>query len=131
MIRINTGKGFSLIEILVAFSIAAVAMSIIFQIYVKGTTAAILGKEYARAVAVAESRLAELGVSRDMNTGELSGGENEKYHWTIHIDDYEEKEPSSFEPKLILKRITIDVSWETKGKSRTVTLKTLRPVFTS
>lgn len=121
-------RGFSLIEILVAFSIAAVSLTVIFQIYAKGTTAAILGEEYAQAIAIAESRLAEAGGASGANAQELSGIENEKYNWRIQIDDFIPPEPSDFEEKLRLINVSVEVSWQAREKQRVINLHSLKPV---
>lgn len=122
-------SGFSLIEILVAFSIAAVSLGIILQIYAKGTTSAILGEEYSQAVTIAESRLEELGTVRDMETAEMSGTELDKYHWEIRIDDYIPDDRQEFVEKMRLKALTIEVSWQSRGKQRSITLHSMKPVY--
>lgn len=126
---IRQDRGFSLIEVLVAFSIAAVSLGIIFNIYAKGTTAAILGEEYAQAIAIAESRLARLGVTEGIEKAETQGIENDKYQWTLQIDDYTQQTESDFVPPVSLKDVEIEVSWESRGKSRSVKLQTLKPEF--
>lgn len=121
--------GFSLIEVLVAFSITAVALGIIFNIYAKGTTAAILGEEYAQAVAIAESRLAVLGISEELENTEIHGTDNDKYHWTISVNDYTDQTVSDFTSPLELRKVTVEVNWESRGKSRSIQLQTLKPSF--
>lgn len=122
-------RGFTLLEVLVAFSIAALALGVMYQIYVKGAISALLGKEYAEAIIIAESRLALIGVEEDYNNNYLSGTENDKYEWRITIQDYEYPEEESFEfvPPLLLKEIELEVSWDSMGKQRSFRLHTLRP----
>ena len=50
--------GFSLLEVLVAFSIFAVSFGILLQLYSKGSSSARLADDYARAVIIAQSSLA-------------------------------------------------------------------------
>ena len=121
--------GFSLIEVLVAFSIAAVSIAIIFNIYAKGTSAAILGEEYAQAIAIAESRLAQLGVTEQINEAETQGIENDKYQWELEINDHTQQTESDFVSSIILKDVQIEVSWESRGKLRSVILQTLKQEF--
>ena len=127
MISQHNNRGFSLIEILAAFSIAAVSLAIIFQIYAKGTTAAILGEEYARAIAIAESRLAQAGIDLSLNDRGANGIEDDKYHWIIQVEEFIPADESAFTEKLILNNVRVDVSWENHGKQRSVTLMTLKP----
>jgi len=76
-------RGFSLLEVLVAFSIFSVAIAIIYQIYAKGSTAAILAEEYATAVAIAESRLATATIIDEETAGEDRGTEQAKYQLRV------------------------------------------------
>jgi general secretion pathway protein I len=120
--------GFSLLEILVAFSIAALSLGVLFQIYAKGTTSVILGEEYAQAIIIAESRLADLSVSTNLNEVENSGRENDKYDWEVSIEDYVGEEDLSFTPTMLLKQVEVTVTWLSAGKSRSVNLQSLKPV---
>lgn len=127
----KTMSGFSLLEVLVAFSITAVTLVIIFNIYAKGTSAAILGEEYAQAIAIAESRLASLGISENMDSTSLQGMENDKYQWSLQINDYlnNEATDSDIATPFMLKQVEITVNWNSRGKPRSITLQTLKPVF--
>ena len=122
-----SSDGFSLIEILVAFTIASIALAIIFQIYSKGTHSAILGRDYAQAITIAESRLDELGITLDLNTGQYEGTEQNKFHWAIDITDFASETPDNSEDNLSLKAVQIEVSWEGTGKQHSIVLHSLKP----
>lgn len=123
----QSDKGSSLIEILAAFSIAAVALTLIYQIYSQGTKSAILGKEYTEAVAIAESRLDELGTSRELNTAPESGTTADGFHWAIEVKDYTLPNPNDSVNKLPLKSVQVTVSWKSRSKTRSITLQSLKP----
>jgi general secretion pathway protein I len=127
--RLRRSAGFSLIEILAAFSLAAVSIAIIFQIYASGTTAGILGDEYARALSVAESRLELIGTDDDLNTLITRGVENEKYHWELALDKYIADGPVSDQPGMELNSVTVTVSWISRGQDRSISLQTLKPYY--
>jgi len=116
-----------LIEILVAFSIASVALAIMFQIYSKGTHSAILGKEYSEAVTIAESRLDELGLTLAMDSGGHQGLDLGKYHWSIRIEDFQTDTGSDTPTPFELKSVRIDVSWQGPGQQRSISLHSLKP----
>ena len=120
--------GFSLLEVLVAFSIAAVTLAILFQIYAKGTRTAILGEEYAHAIIIAESRLATLSALENLNKTEDSGRENDKYDWKVTTEDYIVNTVSDTTPALLLKHVKVIVTWNSTGKTRSVNLNSLKPV---
>ena len=122
-------RGFTLLEVLVAFAITALALGVLYQIYAKGTTAAILGEEYAEAITIAESRLALLGTEEPLDNKTLSGSDNKKYDWRVTVQDYVEAvAPTNLvQPPLALKKIELEVTWQSLGKQRSVLLHTLRP----
>lgn len=120
--------GFTLLEVLVAFSIAALALGVMYRIYANGTTSAILGKEYAAAIAIAESKLAAVGAVKSLENNS-SGIEDAKYQWRITIRDYKSggKQAPGFGQPLRLKKIDVKVSWTSLGRQRSLELHTLRP----
>lgn len=131
MCRLATKKhnsGFSLLEVLVAFSIAALSLGVLFQIYTKGTTAVILGEEYAQAVVIAESRLAYATVFENLEVSETSGRENDRYDWEVSVEDYVDETASDFTPVLLLKQVKVTVTWDSVGNSRSINLHSLKPV---
>lgn len=73
--------GFSLLEVLVAFSILALSMGVLMQIFSGGLRNVGLSEDYARAVAIAETQLAGAGVETPLVAGEASGEFGEKFRW--------------------------------------------------
>ena len=121
-------RGFSLIETLVAFTIATVSLSIIFQIYAKGATASILAAEYVHALAIAESRLARVSGSEGLEQRYQRGREDNKYDWEVLLENYITTKPDTDAPsryELVL--VEARVSWQSQGKTRRVELQTLKP----
>ncbi len=123
----NKQLGFSLLEVLVAFSIFAVSFGILLQIYSKGSSSARLADEYATAVVVAQSSLANIGTVTFPDTGiheEASGN----YHLitTVReiIDDDDESVAQA--TKLAKKDILVRVSWQHKGKTHSIQLNTVK-----
>lgn len=82
---IERHKGFSLLEVLVAFGIMAVALTIVLRIFGSGVNTAINAEDYTIAVQIAESMMARTGVETPLNPGEVSGTEINKYHWSVRI----------------------------------------------
>ena len=75
----RASAGFSLIEVLVAFVILALTLSVIMRIFSGGLRNVALAEDYSRAALLAESRLAELSVQP--LEGEAGGEFDGKYRW--------------------------------------------------
>lgn len=73
--------GFSLLEVLVAFSILALSMGTLMQIFSGGLRNVGLSEDYARAVAIAETQLAGAGIEAPLVPGEARGEFADKYRW--------------------------------------------------
>ena len=124
----HSQSGFSLLEVLVAFSITAVTLGILYQVYAKGSTAAILAGEYAEALSIAESKLAGAAVNDASPGFHFQGRSQDKYDWEIRTEDYGvgyEVANSTwmYSPALV----SVGVSWHSQGKLHRVDLQTLKP----
>ena len=87
--KTNKQQGFSLLEILIAFSILALSLSILLKIFSVGVTTTSIAEEYTAAVQIAESLMARTGVETPLQAGESSGLENEKYDWQVTVSPFE------------------------------------------
>jgi general secretion pathway protein I len=129
-LNINKQHGFSLLEILVAFSILAVSLTILLNIFAKGVTTAGVAEDYTAAVQIAESLMAKTGVEKPLQAGRLSGVEHGKYHWRVMV------QPSGLNLEAVdmttattmLFKVTVTVSWGDDSHPRQVKLVTLKLV---
>lgn len=117
-------SGFSLLEILVAFSILAISLGILLQIFSSGIQLASTGEHYSRALLLAESTLATIGKTQETEVGENSGRVNDFYDWTVNIQLYEEEDLDFERGRLQFSvyHVQVLVRWE----NRAVVLETLR-----
>ena len=122
-------SGFSLLETLVAFTITAITLGVLFQIYAKGTTAVVVAGEYAEALALAESKLAGVSVSDAIPGFDVRGRSGDKYDWEIRMEDYGAASPETDSPSWFsLARVDVNVSWRSRNRLHEVALQTLKPV---
>ena len=120
-------RGFSLLEILVAFSISSITLALIYQVYAGGARAVMLGKEYAQATMIAESKLAEMTPAGNIELVERQGKAAGKYTWQIVVSDYPENDELDYDSFLLLNKIMVEVSWKNRNQRRSVTLHSIRP----
>lgn len=85
----NRQRGFSLLEILIAFSILALSLGILLKIFSSGVNTAGVAEEYNAAVQIAESLMAQTGVESPLQAGETTGLENEKYQWRVSVSPFQ------------------------------------------
>jgi len=120
-------QGFSLIEVLVAFVILAMSLTVVYRIFSGGLRNVALSEDYARAVLIAESQLAIIGVTTQLEAGVSSGAWNQRFRWERVIEDYQpwERQTELTAPVLAY-RITVNVDWEHAGRTRQITLNSVR-----
>jgi general secretion pathway protein I len=129
--RSNRQQGFSLLEVLVAFSIFALSLGVIFQIYSTGTRTTILADEYARAIIIAQSKLASIGIEKNYDLGEYTGEENQHYLWIVRIDPVEDEDFDLETRFNIVKRnVEVEINWVSIGKPRSIKLNTIKLIPT-
>jgi general secretion pathway protein I len=122
--RAERQGGFSLLELLVAFTILATVITVLLQVFAGGLRNLKVGDEYTSAVAVAEARLAELGRVSPIVAGAAEGRQGE-YLWQLDVRPWDELvSPVTGDPVLFDVRVT--VRWQEAARERRITLATLR-----
>lgn len=122
-------QGFSLLEVLVAFMVLALTLTIIMQIFSGGLRNIGRSDDHTRAVLLAESRLTELAAS-SLEPKELSG-EAGNFRWAGAITVAGDEllggaAPVEVNNPVALYKIQVNVSWGEAEKARQVALNTLR-----
>lgn len=117
-------QGFSLLEVLVAFTILALAVATILSLFATGLRNTAVAADYTRALTLAESQLATLqGTDTvQLETGIREGDEG-GFSWYTEVTPYE---ALSTNPHQSLYRIDVSVNWQEGVRQRSVQLSTLR-----
>jgi general secretion pathway protein I len=128
-------RGFTLLEVLIAFVIAALAIGALFGGTAGGLEATSVAAKYDEAISLARSHLAAIGRGEAIRRQETSGVEGEDFTWHIRIrpagtrqmtltdqDRANDVKPTA----AVLYDVLITESWKAGGRTRQVSLATKR-----
>lgn len=123
--KYGTQHGFSLLEILVAFSILAFSLTILLNIFSSGLRRTIISEEYQQAVIIAQSKLATAGVEKELGHGRQDGVVLERYFWLLYA------EPIIIEGlgedlNVVPYQVTVTVEWAAGKNNRQLELTTIK-----
>lgn len=120
-------QGMTLIEVLVAFIVLSVTMAVIMQIFSGGMRNARLAEGYSRAVFLAESKMASVGLERPLMPGEDSGQVGGEMQWRVSITPAEDDATTNAQLMPVrLYQVRVTASWGDDGRERQVQLTSLR-----
>lgn len=121
-----TQKGFSLLEILVAFSILAFSLGILLNIFSGGLRRTIVSEEYQQAVIIAQSKLAAAGIEGDLDDGNVEGIIQEIYFWSLLVEPLVIDDLDIESMQLTPYQVTARVEWSAGKTNRQVELTTIK-----
>jgi general secretion pathway protein I len=78
-------RGFTLIEVLVAFAILAVTLTALIQVFSTGLRSIMSVERYASATLLARSALEEVGTEIPLGAGERSANAGDGFAWHVRI----------------------------------------------
>lgn len=126
--KLCSQQGFSLLEILIAFSILALSLGILLNIFSGGLRRAIISEEYQQAVVIAESKLAAVGIETELEESAGQGEEQHKFFWKVYVTPFNiEAAGLDAESTMVLPyQVMVTVEWAAGDDNRQVTLTTLK-----
>ena len=124
--RAERQSGFSLLEVLVAFVLLSTVVTVLLQVFAGGLRNLKVADEYAMAVVLAESRIAEVGRVVPLEPGDTEG-EWKDFRWQTSIREFELPEsPTQGIAAPALFSVSVTVSWGEGRSARSFRLDTLR-----
>jgi general secretion pathway protein I len=118
-------RGYSLIEVLVAFAILAMALTVLLRIFSGGLRNVDAASEYAQAVLVAEAELAVPGILEALQPGLTDGVAEGGFEWRRQVQPYDPNSDGAIGP-ILPYYIAVEVSWPSQRGKRYVQLETIR-----
>lgn len=124
-------QGFTLIEVVLALAIFAVAIGLCMQIATSALKQARVAAEQTHAALLAQSLLDTSGVGERLRPGRTSGRLEGDYRWELDVSPFEAdlQSESPLTPGLLavqLYRLDLTLSWAVGSKQREMKFSTLR-----
>lgn len=124
--RPETSRGFTLIEVLIAFLILAFSLGALLTLFSGSLRSVSLGEDYAHAIALARSELARIDADGIVGSGIQAGETEDGYRWSMEAAPMPDQgSPRTGETKFEPMAVNVTVSWGALD-SRSVTLSTIR-----
>jgi general secretion pathway protein I len=118
-------RGFTLLEVLIAFVIAALALGVMFEAAVGALHASHTAAQYDEAVTRARSRLAMATSGGALMPGDWTGDDGGGYRWHLHIAPIASSTPNpgvGSPMPLALYSVSVTVTWPDGDQTREVRL---------
>jgi general secretion pathway protein I len=119
-----TAAGFTLIEVLVAIAIVAIALVAFLRLHLLSLDDTIRAQDLTTAVLLAQSKMATLGTFPEAgeDKGTFEGPELERYSWTTEVTEHT-LDIGGSQP-IELQRLQVTVHWLDGQRDRAYTLET-------
>jgi len=122
---VASASGFSLLEVLVALSIMAISLGVLYQTQIGATRNLSQSLALDRATLYGQSILANAtGLAADHNT--LEGSFDDGYRWQLSITPIDIPPPAPAEkPVIPMLQLDLDIFWQEGNKERQLHLQSL------
>ena len=116
--------GFTLVEVIVAFAILALALGVLMFIISDGIQRSAQAELAAEAASLAQSLLAQAAAETPLRSGERAGQFDDRRRWRLRTEPY----AGAGDPQGAIGayRVTAEVFWHDDTRERSLALSTLR-----
>lgn len=129
MSRRRAQGGYSLVEVVVAFALLALALTLLLGALSGATRQLRWSDEAGRAALHARALLADLGVEEPLRPGRWDGElEDGRYRWSLRVRPWEDPDlPPAAEPgPMRLQQVELELAWGGGGPGEQLTVHSLR-----
>ena len=123
--RSGKSRGFTLIEVLVAFLILAFSLGALFNLFSGSLRSVRQGEDYAHATALARAQLARIDADGIDGRGIEAGEAEDGYRWQVEVASLPASAEGSGDGDFEPLAVTVTVSWGALD-NRSVALSTVR-----
>ena len=130
MKRARSQSGFTLLEVVVAFVVLSLVLTVVFEVFSTWLSRTASLSEQSQALAIAQSRLASVGLEEAVKQGEAGGeSEDRRFRWRVRVEPYGERtDPGApAQATYSLYRAEASVTWVgADGKERALSIANLQ-----
>lgn len=130
-ITFHKQSGFTILEVLVAFLVAALLLAVILSGFSTGLSSLARADRMSQAALVAQSRIAELDVVEPLQEGQVSGRDDQHgdYRWQINVQPFAwDYADATAQQGSTLYKVDVEVFWPAGDKEHSFLLTTLKLV---
>ncbi|MCB1875235.1 MAG: type II secretion system protein [Chromatiales bacterium] len=120
--------GFTLLEVLVAFVILALLVTVLLQAAGNAVRGMYVAERYGQAARIAQTLLAGVGIEIPLERGAASGEQGDGFRWQVTVEPFAASEEAASPSRLFA--ITVEVSWGGGSRQRSFSLESLRRAST-
>lgn len=124
--KFSNKKGFTLLEVLIATAIMAIAITVIIQLFSANLRNIAVSDDYVKALTKAHIKMRELLDENDISEKAYTEITNDGYRMDISISETLQDRTENLNVKLY--EINLKVSWWKGNKEKFLNLKTLKTV---
>lgn len=123
----NRIHGFTLLETLVALSILAISIGIVYQVFASSLRSTELANDYVQASMYVDSHLASISRHVHQLRGETEGRYNDRFRWKLRVQSLESNSSAQFNINdLKTYQVILQVFWKGKHGPRSIRATTFR-----
>ena len=126
MTSATESEGFTLLEVLVALSIVAIAVTVVLQLYSADLRAISASEDYVSAVLRAEQRMREVFEDDGLSEKAWSETTRDGYKVDVVVSDVQKERTENLQVRLL--QVNLTMRWMRGTKEKILTLRTMKIV---
>lgn len=123
---IDSHKGFTLLEILVALSILGIAITVLLQLFSANLRSLSVSEDYVFAVSKAEAKMREILDDKDLSEKSWTEITDDGYRMDVSINEGLKDRTENLQVRIF--EVTLSLSWTKNTKNKSLTLRTMKVV---